>query len=57
MQAALISEVVVEHRLVGVSVCSDFVRASASHTLRSEMALGGCEDAPRGGGVLDFSAS
>ena len=57
MEAALVPKVVVEHRLIGMGVGGDFVGASAGHTLGGKMALGGGEDAPRRGRVLDFSAS
>jgi hypothetical protein len=57
MEAALVPEVVVEHRLIGMGFGSDLVRARTGHALRRKMALGGGEDAPRCGRVLDFSAS
>jgi hypothetical protein len=40
-----------------MGIGGDLVGASAGHALCGEMALGGGEDAPGDGGVLDLSAS
>ena len=57
MEAALVAKVVVEHRLIGAGVGSDFVGASAGHALGGKMVLGSSKDTARRGGILDFSAS
>jgi hypothetical protein len=57
VEAALVSEIVVEHRLIGMGVGSDLIRTRAGHALRRKMALGGGKDAPRCCRILDFSAA
>ena len=58
MQVALIAEVIVEHRFIGVGRCCNFVGACAGQTLLGEMILGCGEDASRGFGVFySFSSA
>ena len=54
MQAALISEIVVEHRLVRVRRRGDFLRARAGQPLCGEMLLGRRQNAPRRRRILDL---
>ena len=57
MQTALVSEVVVEHRLVRVRRRGDFLRARACQSLRGELPLRRGQNSPRRRRVLYFSTS
>src|ERR1700722_12404616 len=57
MQMSLVAEIVVKHRLVRVRRRGDLLRACPSQPLRRKMLLGGGQDAPRRGWILDFPSS
>ena len=57
MQVALIAEIIVEHRFIGVGGCGNFIGACAGQTSLGEMILGCGEDAPGGFGVFSSFSS